>query len=147
MECELDDIKAGAATGQLCAASYFDSVDSAENLAFKARVEAQYGPDRRVSSIFASAYTAVKLCAEAILAAGSDEPQAVRRELYASSWPSLFGPLAIDAETNHAALPFHLGRINAENGFDVIASRPALAADPYLTGKRGRTAPKLRVVS
>lgn len=147
MECELEDIRQGAAVGQLCAASYFDSVETLENTAFKARVAARYGSERRVSSIFASAYSAVKLCAEAIAAAGSDEPDAVRRELYASSWPSLLGPLSIDAETNHAALPFHLGQINPENGFDVIASRPALAADPYLTGKRAAHAPKLRVVS
>lgn len=147
MECELEDIKAGAAIGQLCAASYFDSLSSAENDAFKARVRAHHGAPRRVSSIFASAYTAVKLCAEAISAAGTDQPQVVRRELCGSSWPSLLGPLSINAETNHAALPFHLGRINSENGFDVIASRPPLAADPYLTGKRAPVAPRLRVVS
>lgn len=147
MECELDDIQQGAAVGQLCAASYFDSLDTAENNAFKARVDARQGAPRRVSGIFASAYTAVRLCAEAVTAAASDEPQRVRRELYASSWPSLLGPLSVDSETNHAALPFHLGRINAGNGFDVIASRPPLAADPYLTGKRRNIAPKLRVVS
>ena len=147
MECELEDIKPGAALGQLCAASYFDSVETPENSEFKSRVAARFGAGRRVSSIFASAYSAVKLCAEAVLAAGSDDPEAVRRELYGASWPSLLGPLSIDAETNHAALPFHLGQINTENGFDVIASRPALAADPYLTGKRSAPSPKLRVVS
>jgi branched-chain amino acid transport system substrate-binding protein len=71
----------------------------------------------------------------------------VRRQLHAASWPTLLGPLAIDPETNHAALPFHLGRINSGNGFDVIASRPALAADPYLTGRRVLKSPKLKVVS
>jgi branched-chain amino acid transport system substrate-binding protein len=100
-----------------------------------------------VSSVFASAYTAVKLCGEAILAAGSDEPQAVRRALHGAIWPSLFGPLAIDPQTNHAALPFHLGRINADNGFDVIASRPAIAADPYLTARYTSASPRLRVIS
>jgi ABC-type branched-subunit amino acid transport system substrate-binding protein len=147
MECELADIQAGAAVGQLCAASYFDSISSAENIAFKARVHKRFGEGRSVSSVFASAYTAVTLCIKAILAAGSDEPQVVRRELHAAQWPGLFGPMTIDAETNHAALPFHLGRINHNNGFDVIASRPALAADPYLTGRGARHSPKLRVVS
>lgn len=147
MECELADIEAGAAVGQLCAASYFDSIGSEANLAFKSRVAGHYGPARSVSSVFASAYTAVNLCVEAILAAGSDEPQAVRRELYSAAWPSLFGPLSIDAQTNHAALPFHLGRINSDNGFDVITSRAALAADPYLTGRHTRPSSKLRVVS
>jgi branched-chain amino acid transport system substrate-binding protein len=146
MECELDDIAPGAAIGQLCAASYFDSLPTPENRAFKARVAAHFGKDRRVSSVFASAYTAVELCLGAILAAGGDEPQTVRRELKKTAWPTLFGNLVIDPETNHAALPFHLGRINAGNGFDLIASRPPLAADPYLTG-RYRQVPRLRVVS
>jgi branched-chain amino acid transport system substrate-binding protein len=145
MECELEDVPGGA-VGQLCAASYFDSLPTPENLAFKHRIAVRFGTDRRVSSVFASAYTAVKLCLDAVLAAGSDDPQAVRGALRNAVWPSVFGSLSIDAETNHAALPFHLGRINAGNGFDVIASRPPLAADPYLTG-RNRAAPRLRVVS
>jgi hypothetical protein len=71
----------------------------------------------------------------------------VRREVHGQEWPSLFGPLTVDSRTNHAALPFHLGRINAESGFDVIASRPALAADPYLTTRGTHMPAKLRVVS
>ena len=147
MECELDDIAAGSALGQLCAASYFDNLDTSDNREFKARVALRDGRERRISSVFASAYTAVDLCIGAIVAAGSDEPQAVRHEIHARQWPSLFGPLAVDGVTNHAALPFHLGRINADQGFDVIASRPALAADPYLTARGTQMPAKLRVVS
>jgi branched-chain amino acid transport system substrate-binding protein len=147
MECELDDIAAGAPLGQLCAASYFDNLDTPDNRSFKARVASRFGSDRRVSSVFAGAYTAATLCAEAIVAAADDDPIAVRQVLYTSAWPTPFGPLSIDRETNHAALPFHLGRINAENGFDVVASRPPLAADPYLTGHNKPASPRLRVVS
>ena len=147
MECELDLIADGSATGQLCAASYFDMLDTPDNSAFKARAAGRYGHERRISSVFASAYTAVDLCVGAILAAGSDEPQAVRREVHGREWPSLFGPLTVDSRTNHAALPFHLGRINADNGFDVIASRPALAADPYLTTRGTHMPARLRIVS
>jgi ABC-type branched-subunit amino acid transport system substrate-binding protein len=147
MECELDDIAAGSALGQLCAASYFDNLDTLENREFKARAALRHGRERRISSVFASAYTAVDLCIGAIVAAGSDEPQAVRREVHKRQWPSLFGPLDVDGVTNHAALPFHLGRINADQGFDVIASRPALAADPYLTARGTQMPAKLRVVS
>jgi branched-chain amino acid transport system substrate-binding protein len=146
MECELDDITPGAALGQLCAASYFDNLATPENAAFKARVAGHFGAGRRTSGVFASAYTAIKLCTDAIVTAGSDDPIAVRQQLYQASWPTLFGPLVIDRETNHAALPFHLGRINAENGFDVIASRAPLAADPYLTGRNKPVSPRLRVV-
>ncbi|MBB3657792.1 branched-chain amino acid transport system substrate-binding protein [Rhizobium sp. BK650] len=147
MECELDDIAPGAAIGQLCAASYFDSVSTPENADFKQRVAAHFGTARRISSVFASSYTAMRLCVHAIVAAGGDEPSAVRRQLYSKDWATPFGALSIDSETNHAALPFHLGRINARNGFDVIASRPPVAADPYLTGRKKVASPRLRVVS
>lgn len=147
MECELDDIRNGAALGQLCAASYFDTLDTPDNRAFKARVNAWQGGTRRVSSVFASAFTAVKLCIAAIEASGTDEPRRVRREILDHLWPTLFGDMVIDPDSNHAALPFHLGRINGDGGFDVIASRPALAADPYLTGGKRREPPKLRVIS
>ncbi|MBW9117046.1 transporter substrate-binding protein [Rhizobium cauense] len=147
MECELDDIAPGAAIGQLCAASYFDSIATPDNTAFKARVAAHYGSSRRVSGVFASAYTAARLCADTIVAAGSDDPVATKAELHSKSWPTLFGSLVVDRETNHAALPFHLGRINADNAFDIVASRPPLAADPYLTRRNAPASPKLRVVS
>jgi branched-chain amino acid transport system substrate-binding protein len=146
-ECELTDIKQGAGIGQLCAASYFDSLDTAENLAFKARLQAWNPGERKVSSVFASAYTAVNLCIAAIEAAGSEEPHKVRDTIVSQSWPTLFGDMRIDPDTNHAALPFLLGQINADDGFDVIATRKALPADPYLTGATMNLKPKLRVVS
>ncbi len=147
-ECELGEIAPGAAVGQLAAACYFDSIDTAENRAFKAAIAARFGAGRRVSSFFASAYTAVELCASAVESAGSDDPAAVRRALWARPHRTVEGQMRIDPETNHASLPFYLGRINGSGGFDIIATRPAIAADPYLTGSRDqRTAPHLRVVS
>jgi len=147
MECELGDIAAGAAVGQLCAASYFDSLETPENQAFKMAISQWQNGDRRVSSLFAGAYAAVNLCVSAVLAAGSDDPFQVRNTLHEVTWPSVFGPLDIDRQTNHAALPFHLGRINPDNGFDVIASRPPVAADPYLVAHNTRLPTRLRVVS
>ncbi|KQS88186.1 MULTISPECIES: transporter substrate-binding protein [unclassified Rhizobium] len=146
-ECELSDIEKGVAVGQLCALPYFDSLDTVENRAFKKRVQAWRPEITHISSIFASAYAAVTLCIAAIQSCGSDDPMAIRREATSHTWPSVLGNLDIDPATNHSALPFHLGRINAEGGFDVIASRPAIVADPYLTGERARPAPSLRVVS
>jgi urea transport system substrate-binding protein len=146
-ECELGEIEAGAATGQLSTASYFDSLPAARNAAFKRRVAARFGGDRLVSSFFAGAYAAMRLCVETILEEGSDDPAAVRRRLHAGARETVLGSLSIDARTNHAALPFHLGRIQPQGGFEILASRPAIAADPYLVGERtGRGAPHLRVV-
>lgn len=146
-ECELTDIGLGVATGQLCAASYFDTVVSPDNAAFKLRVASRFGPGRRISSLFASAYASVKLCAEAIIEAGVDDPATITQLVSAAAHQSVLGPLRIDPQTHHAALPFHLGRISDDGGFDIVTSLPSIAADPYLTGQRKRKAPQLRIVS
>jgi branched-chain amino acid transport system substrate-binding protein len=147
-ECELGEIAQGAAVGQLSAASYFDSLATPENEDFKARVLRHFGRNRRISSFFASAAVTLRLCAEAFAAAASDEPADLREALYQNTYETPFGALRIDARTNHAALPFHLGRITASGSFDIAVSRPAMAADPYLTGQPSRSAaPKLRIVS
>ena len=150
-ECELPDIGIGVADGQLATASYFDSLDTPEGRALKARVEARFGSGRRVSSYFATSYATVRLCVDAVTRCGSDDPARVRAALADAAVPSAVGPLRIDPATNHAALPFLLGRV-AGDGFEILQARPALAADPYLVGRRaGRPAragkPQLRVVS
>ncbi len=146
-ECELGEIAGHAATGQLCTASYFDSLDTPHNAAFKQRVAARFGKERLVSSFFAGAYTAVRLCAESILKVGDDTPVAVRADVRSGPVETVLGELTIDPLTNHAALPFHLGRVKERGGFEILNSRPAVAADPYLVGNRApRRGSHLRVV-
>ncbi len=150
-ECELGEIGLGVADGQLAVASYFDSLDTPENRAFKASVAARFGAGRRVSSFFASAYAAVRLCVAAVAGCGTDDPVVVRAWLGSAAVTTPLGPLRIDPATHHAALPFHLGRI-AGDGFTLVASRPAIVADPYLALRHRRAAdavtrPRLRIVS
>jgi urea transport system substrate-binding protein len=146
-ECELGELPPNTATGQLSAACYFDSADTPENEAFHKVFVERFGAARQISSIFASTYVAAKMCIEAIRAAGSDEPLAVRQQLYSTSVQSLLGPLRINPQTHHAALPFMLGRVNATNGFDIISALPAIEADPYLSRRHVMQRPRLRVVS
>ncbi|MCW6511363.1 transporter substrate-binding protein [Lichenifustis flavocetrariae] len=151
-ECELPDIGLGVADGQLATAAYFDSLDTPENRALKARVAARFGTERRVSSYFATSYATVRLCVEAAVRCGSDDPAHVRAALTDHTMPSALGPLRIDDATNHTGLPFHLGRI-AGDGFEVLRSQPCIAADPYLVARRPLLSsshalkPQLRIVS
>ena len=150
-ECELPEIGFGVADGQLAAASYFDSVDTPANRALKAQVAARFGSERRVSSYFATGYATVRLCVEAVTRCGTDDPVKVRSALAGLEAPSPLGPLLVDPATNHANLPFLLGRISGAD-FAILQSRPAAVADPYLIRKRTiaqqRSAqPQLRVVS
>jgi urea transport system substrate-binding protein len=150
-ECELPEIGIGAADGQLAAASYFDSLDSIANRCLKAQVAERFGPERRVSSYFATSYATVRLCVEAVTRCGTDDPIEVRSALAGLEAPSALGPLRIDPATNHASLPFLLGRISGRD-FVILQSRPAAVADPYLIRKRTIAQPRgaqpqLRVVS
>ena len=150
-ECELPELGDGVADGQLAAASYFDSLDTPLNRVLKARVAARFGAARRVSSYFATSYAATRLCVEAVSRCGTDDPVEVRSALAGLDMPSALGSLRIDPATNHADLPFLLGRI-AGDDFVILQSRPQIAADPYLTRSRptlqARSAQsQLRIVS
>ncbi len=151
-ECELGEIGLGIADGQLAAASYFDSLDTPANAVFKAEVAARYGPERRVSSYFATSYATIGLCVEAAARCGSDDPAHIRAALYGRTTESVLGPIAVDPATNHARLPFHLGRIDHDT-FSVLRSEPGIAADPYLVDRHrvlqppAAVRPALRVVS
>lgn len=146
-EAEIGEIGLGLSTGHLSAASYFGTLATPENERFGAHAAAAFGPGRRLSSFIEGAYVAVHMLMNAVRAAGSDEPAAVRSAVHASLFETPHGPMRIDPRTNHAALPFHLGRVRDDGNFDIIASRPAIAADPYLTAPRDGGRSSLRVVS
>lgn len=145
-ECELGDIGLGVADGQLSVASYFDSLNTPENLVFENRAPS----DLKRSSFFATSYASVRMCVSAVLQAGTDDPAQIRNALNAKVHATVLGELQFDAATNHAGLPFHLGRVEGDS-FTIVKSLPVIAADPYLTRSRQTRAtgkkPKLRVVS
>ena len=150
-ECELAEIGIGVADGHMAAASYFDSLPHTDNVNFKADVARALGHNHRVSSFFATSYATLRLFADAAARCGSDDPRTIRAALHAKPIATILGQLQIDSATNHASLPFHLGRIAGE-GFTILQSQPALAADPYLTSRSRHTSQlplqaKLRVVS
>jgi urea transport system substrate-binding protein len=150
-ECELPEIGLGVADGHLAAASYFDSLDSVANRSLKEQVAARFGPERRVSSYFATSYATVRLCVEAVTRGGTDDPITVRTALAGMETQSPLGPLRVDPDTNHANLPFLLGRISGPD-FIILEARPAAVADPYLIRRRAtapprRAPPQLRIVS
>ena len=131
-EAELDSI-GPAAEGLISTAIYFDSLKTPESLAFRRRVADRFGAARRNSVYMVNTYIAVKLLAEAILACGSDEIEAVKEALFDLDLETPLGSLRIDSRTNHAALTPYIGRVEADGRFHVIEAAAApIAADPYL---------------
>lgn len=131
-EAELDSI-GPAAEGLISTAIYFDSLETPASTAFRQRVAERFGPDRRNSVYLVNSFIAVKLLAEAIRAAGSDDSEVVKRALFALSLDTPLGRLQVAARTNHAALTPYIGRVGADGRFHVIEAAAApIAADPYL---------------
>jgi len=131
-EAELDSI-GPAAEGLISTAIYFDSLEGPASQAFRRRVAERFGADRRNSVYMVNGFIAVKLLAEAILASGSDDSEAVKQALFALALETPLGRLRIDARTNHAALTPYIGRVEADGRFRVIEAAAApIAADPYL---------------
>ena len=85
------------------------------------------------SSFEAAAHASVTVLADAIEAAGTDDPAAVRLALAKGTHRTALGPVRIDAPTQHCALPAKIGRI-AGKSFEVLETSPgALDPDPYLS--------------
>lgn len=135
-EADTDEIGAPGA-GLLSTAIYFDSLDLPENHAFKLRARARFGEGRRFSSCFVSVYAAIRMLAEAIRDAGTDDPAAIKAVATGRAFSTPFGRLAIDPKTSHAAHRPHLGRVRADGAIEIIESGAAfIPADPYLVRTR-----------
>jgi ABC-type branched-subunit amino acid transport system substrate-binding protein len=139
-ECELEDIGHGIAEGNLSAASYFATLDTRENSAFRTAAAQELGHHRAPSTFMATAYATSRIVVEAIAATGTDEPSVIRNFITTRSFNTALGQLAIDSRTNHASLPVHVGRISSLDTFDVVMSHAPLAADPYLAHPQGKSA-------
>ncbi|SON53769.1 Aliphatic amidase expression-regulating protein [Hartmannibacter diazotrophicus] len=128
-----------AAAGHLSTAIYFDGLPTSESIDFLAQFAARQGQFPRLSSCHVSAYSVVTILAHAIAAAGTPDPDAVRRIVTTRSFDSPLGPVTVDPATQHAAVRPHLGRARANGTFEIIESgSSAIPADPYLVGIASR---------
>ncbi|KAB0676828.1 transporter substrate-binding protein [Aureimonas leprariae] len=100
------------------------------------------------SSFEAAAHAAVTALADAIELAGTDEPGAVRHAAASRPFDTVLGRIRIDAATQHASLPFRIGRIRGERFEVVEASAGSIDPDPYLSRYDPATTfrPALRLV-
>ena len=108
-------------------------------------------PDQpRASSLRMAAHAAVLMLADAIEAAGTADPDDVRKALDRLEVKTPLGQITIDGQTQHTSLPVRIARV-VDGAFDVIwESQGRQAPDPYLsylgTRPHGQR-PQLKVVS
>jgi urea transport system substrate-binding protein len=128
-----------AGVGHYAAWSYFQSIDRPENHAFIRKFNERYTSRRVVSDPMEAVYFGVHLWAQAVQAAGSAEPRAVRESiLKGRSLEAPEGSVRIDGSTHYTWRPMRIGRAKSDGQFEIIFDTVwALQPQPFpLTSSR-----------
>lgn len=153
-EPELARIGTAAADGHLSSSVYFSTVDTCENARFNAAWHSRFPALGRTSADAEASYIAVHLLARAIVAAGSEDFDTVRRAAAGLGFAAPQGEVRIDPENRHCSLRPRIARSTAEGAFEILfESAVPIRPDPYLVWESGCIAPApslsshLRIVS
>jgi urea transport system substrate-binding protein len=131
-EEELGALGQAEAAGDYTAASYFMCSDTPQNKEFLGRIGRAYGDGRPVSDAMATAYTAVHLWAQAVVAAGSEEAAAVREAVKGQEYDSPKGVVRIDASTRHSVQTARVGQVDESGRLaEVYVSPHVIVPTPF----------------
>ncbi len=111
-------------------ANYFQSVDSAANRRFVDRFRARFGRERATSDAMAAAYANVRLWAQAVTEAGSEDIDRVRDTLAGQSLDAPGGMTYVDPDTRHLWKRIYAARVRHDGQLEIVwtsdqAVRPA----------------------
>ncbi|MBX9790986.1 MAG: transporter substrate-binding protein [Pirellulales bacterium] len=104
---------------------WFERVPGASSADFVARFRHRFGASRLVGDPEMAAHTAVHLWAQAVTAAGTADPAAVRKALLGQSRPSPEGTIHVDPELLACWRTPRIGRILPDLSFEVVWQAPA----------------------
>jgi len=132
-EAELTKVPGEARAGHLSVASYFASIETAQNNAFTEKFAKKY-QDTATPSVYSEVgYALVHFYANAAKLSGKSDTASLLNALSGSVFKAPGGDLFIDMDTNHFTLRPHVGRSRADGSFEVVWSSPKVVApDPYL---------------
>ena len=129
---ELGQLGSDLIAGDYSCWSYFMEIDSPENRDFVSRFHARHGSTVVISDPMAAAYFGVKLWAQAVEAAETDEPAAILEQLLHQSYDAPEGPVEIDPETHHTKRISRLAEIQPDGSFKVtFRTQDPVKPKPY----------------
>jgi urea transport system substrate-binding protein len=110
-----------AGVGHYAAWSYFQSLDRPKNREFIRKFNERFTERRVISDPMETVYFGVHLWAQAVQAAGSAEPHAVRAALMKGrEFDAPEGTVRIDRTTRYTWRPMRVGRIKPDGQFEII---------------------------
>lgn len=114
--------------------SYFQSIPGEANRRFVDAFQKRYGAGRVTSDPVEAAYIGVRLWAQAVRDAGTDDPQQVNQAMLQQSMAAPSGIAAIDRGTRHLWKQVRIGKARPDAQFDLVwNSGEALRPDPFPT--------------
>ena len=122
-------------TGQYASWNYFESLDTPDNPKFIEDWKAYPGSSGVTSDPMEAAYISLYLYKELVEKAGSFEVDDVNAAAASGgiTFDAPEGTVTLDGENHHISKPGHIGKINADNQFDIVwASEGVIEPDPYL---------------
>ncbi|KAA0969598.1 transporter substrate-binding protein [Aureimonas fodinaquatilis] len=141
-EPELAAIGPGAIDGHLSSSVYFASISTSRNQSFVEDYNLAFSGEPCVSAEAEAAFIAVRLLAEALHRAGTDEIMHVRACASGQKIAAPQGDVWLDQETLHAFLTPRIGRSRMDGQFDILVEAAApVAPDPYLVHSTPTLAP------
>ncbi|WP_137844972.1 urea ABC transporter substrate-binding protein [Microbacterium sp. 2FI] len=124
-------------TGNYASWNYFQSMDTPNNPAFIERWQAYPGNSGVTSDPMEAAYISLYLYKALVEAAGSFDVDAINEAAVENeiTVDAPEGVVTLDGENHHISKPGNIGRINADNQFDIVWSSDGfIEPDPYLEG-------------
>lgn len=124
-------------TGNFASWNYFQSMDTPNNPGFIERWKAYPGSSGVTSDPMEAAYISLYLYKALVEAAGSFDVDAINAAALENeiTVDAPEGVVTLDGENHHISKPGNIGRINAENQFDIVwSSEGPIDPDPYLEG-------------
>ncbi len=132
-ETDIASIGVDLAEGIITCASYFQSLNTAENHKVVSRHKARFGEQQSTNVCWEAAYFQTHLIAKALSKAGSEDPTLLAQVLPGLDFEAPQGLVRIDEQNNHTYLQPRIGRCNSQGQFDVLASASNLVrADPFV---------------
>jgi urea transport system substrate-binding protein len=124
-------------TGHYASWNYFQSLKTDTNPKFIASWKAYPNSSGVTSDPMEAAYISLYLYKALVEAAGSFDVDAVNAAAKKNTitFAAPEGTVTLDGENHHISKPGHIGRINANNQFDIVwASDKFIEPDPFLKG-------------
>jgi urea transport system substrate-binding protein len=124
-------------TGNYASWNYFQSLETPDNPSFIERWQAYPDSSGVTSDPMEAAYISLYLYKALVEAAGSFEVDDVNAAAAAGgiSFDAPEGTVTLNGENHHISKPGHIGRINADNQFDIVwESDGVIEPDPFLEG-------------